>query len=63
MSAHYPGTVKCIKERALSILVRDQDGKEFFVPRSVLADDSQVKGEGDDGILAVRSWFAEKEGW
>jgi len=38
---------------------------DFWLPRSVLHDDSEVYGgnEGASGALVVKHWFAKKEGW
>jgi hypothetical protein len=46
-------------ERAL--LCRLDDGREVWIPRSVITDDSEVLDPGDEGTLVVESWFAEKE--
>jgi len=35
----------------------------FWVPKSVLHDDSEVYGKGHEGKLVVQRWFGEKEGW
>lgn len=52
---------KCIRQTAKAILVR-QDDLEFWVPQSVVQDDSEVWKEGDEGTLVIAGWFAEKEG-
>jgi hypothetical protein len=38
-------------------------GEEVWVPKSVIADDSEVFGEGGEGLLVVQRWFGEKLGW
>lgn len=38
------------------------DGREVWVPRSLIGDDSEVADAGDEGTLVVATWFAEKEG-
>ena len=51
-------------ERALHILDMDT-GRQFWVPLSVIDDDSEVYGSAHDcnsGKLIVPGWFAEKEG-
>ena len=39
-----------------------KEGKEVWIPLSVIDDDSEVSGEGDEGDLIVHEWFAIKEG-
>jgi hypothetical protein len=53
--------VECVKEteRALLCII---DGNEFWVPKSVVDDDSEVYAVGHEGKLVVHEWFAEKEG-
>ena len=59
----YDVRVECIQETPKSVLLRDLCDKEFWVPKSVLHDDSEVYKMGDKGRLIVKTWFAEKEGW
>lgn len=47
-------------ERALLCVV---DGREVWVPQSVVTDDSEVYRKGDVGKLCVKGWFAAKQGW
>jgi hypothetical protein len=54
--------VLCKKATKMAILCA-RKGKEFWVPQSVVHDDSEVYKEGDEGRLVVQLWFAEKEGW
>jgi hypothetical protein len=44
---------------ALHIITDDMD---FWVPKSVVGDDSEVYEDGDRGDLYVPEWFATKEG-
>ncbi len=37
-------------------------GPSFWVPKSVIHDDSEVSKNGDSGKLIVKQWYAEKEG-
>lgn len=53
--------VECKKETEMAILVEIED-EEFWIPKSVISDDSEVHSEGDKGTLVVPEWFAEKEG-
>lgn len=59
--AAYISGVKCTRATDKAILVVI-DGDEKWVPKSCLHDDSEVYDEGDEGELAVKSWWAEKEG-
>lgn len=54
--------VRCIEGRPKAIRC-SRNGKTFWVPQSVVHDDSEVYKEGDEGKLVVQLWFAEKEGW
>lgn len=45
----------------LGLLVR-LDGKEKWLPLSCIHDDSEVYRPGDDGLLILKRWFAEREG-
>jgi len=40
----------------------DFDETPFWVPKSVLHDDSEVWKKGDEGDLVVKHWWAEKNG-
>jgi hypothetical protein len=35
----------------------------FWVPKSVIDDDSEVYDVGHTGALVVSDWFAEEKGW
>jgi hypothetical protein len=52
----------CLHETARAIRVRLDDGREFWIPKSVVHEDSEVYGNGHQGELVVARWFAEKEG-
>lgn len=59
------GTGMLIKERDKSILVslEDGDGEEMWIPKSVIHDDSEVYGDGEDeqeGNVVVKKWWAEE---
>lgn len=52
------------KETPMALLVTNVDEeKEFWVPKSVIHDDSEVFEKGHKGRLVVEGWFARKEGW
>jgi hypothetical protein len=38
------------------------DGKERWIPKSQISDNSEVWESGDIGKLIISPWFAEKEG-
>ena len=52
---------KCENETEKAILVSTSSGS-WWVPKSVVHDDSEVYATGTDGDLVVARWFAEKEG-
>ncbi len=52
---------KCIRETPEAILV-EVDGDEHWLPKSCVADHSEVFEEGDDGILVVAEWVAKDRG-
>ena len=52
---------KCIRETPEAILV-EVDGDEHWLPKSCVADHSEVFEEGDDGILVVAEWIARDRG-
>jgi hypothetical protein len=54
--------VKAKRESAKALLVKLADGREVWVPKSVIHDDSEVWKENTSGKLVVHRWFAEKEG-
>jgi hypothetical protein len=54
--------VKAVTAKALLIVV---DGAEYWLPKSQTHEDSELDGDaekGDEGIVTVTSWWAEKEG-
>lgn len=46
-------------EKALKVLI---EGETFWIPKSVVHDDSEVYEKDHEGVLVVQEWFAEKEG-
>lgn len=54
--------VTCIRDTAKAMRVRLEDGRELWIPKSVVHEDSEVYGNGHQGELVVARWFAEKEG-
>lgn len=58
------GEAECLKMAASgkAILVRFVDsGEEKWIPVSQICDDSEVYKAGDEGVLVVTDWFADKE--
>lgn len=53
--------IKRESERAILVIIR-HDGtiSEHWVPKSVLGEFSEVKEEGDQGILVVKRWWFSK---
>lgn len=54
------GTVKVVAESEKAIKVTNEDDS-FWVPKSVVHDDSEVWKNEDEGKLVVKQWWAEKE--
>lgn len=54
---------KCrsIRETDLAVLI-EIEGKEVWVPKSVIDDDSEVWQDEQEGELVVKEWWAEKNG-
>jgi hypothetical protein len=53
--------VEAIAETDLALLCLIDD-QEIWVPKSQITDDSEVKEEGDAGILTVTAWFTKRSG-
>lgn len=52
--------VKCIEETKKGILCRFGE-REEWIPISQLDDDSEVAGEGDEGVLIIPLWLASEK--
>ncbi len=52
---------RCLRETDAALLV-EIDGEEHWLPKSCVADHSEVFEEGDDGILVVAEWVAKDRG-
>lgn len=66
------GTATVQAVTAKAVLVRSGGGREHWIPKSGIHDDSEVYGtddygkqqaRGSSGTLIVKRWFARKEGW
>lgn len=56
--------MKATTDKAILVVLDDQDGYETWVPKSQIHDDSEVfGGEVRKGQLVVMRWFAESRGW
>jgi hypothetical protein len=53
---------RVIRETAKALLVCLDDGREVWIPKSQIHDDSEIWKPGDAGTLVVNGWWAEKEG-
>lgn len=57
---------RCVGATAKAICVEDEGGERWWVPRSVVHDDSEVWDHDEDacgpGVLVVKAWWALKEG-
>ena len=52
---------RAIRDTALALLVRLDNGDERWIPKSAVHDDSSVFEVGHAGELVVARWFARKE--
>lgn len=62
----YECNVVCIHETPRALLVKPMDGDDedkFWIPKSVLHDDSDVYAQGHKGKLIAYEWYAEEKGW
>ncbi len=51
----------CIRETEKAIQCQCEDGKEHWIPKSQIDDDSEVYRLGNAGLLIVNQWFWDKE--
>lgn len=55
--------VTCVHVTRGALLARTPDGQEFWVPKSVIHDDSEIYKPGSEsGSLIVKLWWAESRG-
>ena len=57
----FPG-VWVAYESADTLLIHRHDDMEFWVPKSVIHDDSEVYCEDSSGSLIVPEWWVDKQG-
>lgn len=48
-------------DSGLALLI-EIEGKEVWVPKSVIHDDSEVYDEDHEGELVLKEWWAEEKG-
>ena len=51
--------VKRESAKALLVVIGSD---EFWIPKSQIADDSEVKAEGESGMLKISEWIAGEKG-
>ena len=54
--------VHCVNTTEKAIRIRTAGDDYYWIPQSVIHDDSEVFDIGDHGTLVVAEWFAVKEG-
>ena len=52
--------VRDARDKALKVEL--DDGTHLWVPRSIIADESEVYEEDTEGTLIIPEWFAETKG-
>lgn len=58
------GEVQSIAETEKALLCRRVDeGDQAWIPKSNIHDDSEVYEKGQEGILIVKTWYADKINW
>lgn len=55
--------VRCVRETENALCCVGESGRERWVPKSVVHDDSFVFEAGQSGTLTVKLWWAQKNGW
>jgi len=51
-----------IEKETEKAIMFSSDGEIFWIPKSLISDDSEVQGTGDTGTLIIHEWFARKAG-
>lgn len=52
--------VRCVAETEKAIRIQTDDDEFFWVPKSQVTDDSDVRADGDEGDLVVTGWYFSK---
>jgi hypothetical protein len=55
--------VTCNKDTDKAILCELENSVEFWIPKSMVDDESEVYEEGTSGVLVIKRWIAEQNGW
>lgn len=50
----------CLIETDDAIQVETGEGVEYWIPKAIIGEYSDVQGQGDHGDLIIARWFAEK---
>jgi len=53
----------CPRETAKAILFVTMDGEEYWIPKSQIRPESEIKGKDDEGELIVSGWLAKQKDW
>ena len=48
-------------DKAIGIIV-DEDDEPTWIPKSQIADESEVQAKGDHGTMIIPRWLAEEKG-
>lgn len=54
--------VVCDGERPLSVHIIDAEGRQYWIPKSLICEESEVWHDGDKGDIYIPEWFALQEG-
>ena len=60
---HEMGSVEITAETAKALLCIPEEGEQYWIPKSVVHDDSEAWKKGDSGKLIVKKWWAEKNNY
>jgi hypothetical protein len=54
---------ECIGEtaKAIKVVIPGSEKLSYWIPKSIVHDNSEVYKDGTEGTLIVAAWFAEKE--
>lgn len=65
MAHQVDGSTRCVRESGTgkALQMEHDELGTFWVPKSVIHDDSEVYEPGHEGALVVEDWFAEERGW
>ena len=55
-------TVAKETEKAIYVEFEADDHDDMWIPKAVIHDDSEVWCHGQEGVVCVQSWWADKSG-